>query len=680
MSHDPHGFHTGRSLPSHVIGTPASDWPSRIWFGLHYDLHATARDTELGKDVTPGMLREAWTLIQPDLVQCDCKGHPGWTSWPTRVGSASPGIIRDALRVHRDVTRELGIPLVMHYSGVWDARALELHPDWAQREPDGSAGRDINGPGCACYTCPLSGYVNELMIPQLLELIDTYEVDGFWVDGDCWAARPCYCDRCVGRFTRQTGFSGAPKSAAEPGWREWLAFGRSLWFERTRRCVEAVHARNPDCKYCGNWAFTARMPDAVCLPVDFLSGDFFHKWAVEDVAIETRCIQSHGLPWNLMAWAFSTGEDGFTGWTTKSQAALCQEAAAVLAQGGGCLLYEHPPRSGVLVDWRHARFAEVARFCRERQAHCQHTTAVPQVALLQSADHYYENNSPLFNPGNALLPIQGALLALLETGHSVEIFNEQRLLERLSSYPMVVIAEQRRPSETLRRALSEYVARGGRLVLAGTEVAVDFAELCGVAAGGIVPDESAFLPVDGEAVRATGPWQAVSGRDAHAACPLLSGPDLKRHLLAAPAATLRTLGRGRVLAIHGPLFSYYQRTHSPRLRDVLRQLVRQLEPDLAVRLDAPPRIELSLRQRGSNWFVNLLNRGSDHPLSARNVMVENVPAIPAVRVSVKLAGAPRAVLLQPGDRPVAWSWQDNWLHVGPFELGIHDIVAITQTT
>lgn len=61
-------------------------------------------------------------------------------------------------------------------------------------------------------------------------------------------------------------------------------------------------------------------------------------------------------------------------------------------------------------------------------------------------------------------------------------------------------------------------------------------------------------------------------------------------------------------------------------------------------------------------------------------MVENVPAIPAVRVSVKLAGAPRAVLLQPGDRPVAWSWQDNWLHVGPFELGIHDIVAITQNT
>ena len=44
--------------------------------------------------------------------------------------------------------------------------------------------------------CPRSSYVDELMIPQLLELIDRYDVDGFWVDGDLWAVAPCYCDRC----------------------------------------------------------------------------------------------------------------------------------------------------------------------------------------------------------------------------------------------------------------------------------------------------------------------------------------------------------------------------------------------------------------------------------------------------------------------------------------------------
>src|SRR3990167_11420777 len=94
------------------------NWPSHVWFGLHYDLHAGKDDTELGQNVTPAMLRRAWIKIRPDVVQCDCKGHPGWSSWPTRIGSPSPGILRDALRSHRGGTRELGRPPGVHYSGV----------------------------------------------------------------------------------------------------------------------------------------------------------------------------------------------------------------------------------------------------------------------------------------------------------------------------------------------------------------------------------------------------------------------------------------------------------------------------------------------------------------------------------------------------------------------------------
>ncbi len=38
-------------------------------------------------------------------------------------------------------------------------------------------------------TCRSSGYDDELMIPQMIELIDNYDVDGFWVDGENWASR-----------------------------------------------------------------------------------------------------------------------------------------------------------------------------------------------------------------------------------------------------------------------------------------------------------------------------------------------------------------------------------------------------------------------------------------------------------------------------------------------------------
>ena len=115
----------------------ATKWWVDGFFGLHYDLHASAQDTALGSALTPEHLREELAKVAPDFVQCDCKGHPGYASYPTRVGSPSPGIVRDALRIHRDVTAEMGIPLSVHYSGVCDQRAVEIHPDWAALDPKG---------------------------------------------------------------------------------------------------------------------------------------------------------------------------------------------------------------------------------------------------------------------------------------------------------------------------------------------------------------------------------------------------------------------------------------------------------------------------------------------------------------------------------------------------------------
>ncbi len=92
-------------------------------FGLHYDLHANSIDTELGAEISYEHLRERLGRVRPDWVHCDCKGHAGYTSWPTNIGSTAPGMIVDQLRVYRDVTRDMGINLNMHYSGVWDTRA-----------------------------------------------------------------------------------------------------------------------------------------------------------------------------------------------------------------------------------------------------------------------------------------------------------------------------------------------------------------------------------------------------------------------------------------------------------------------------------------------------------------------------------------------------------------------------
>ena len=73
-------------------------------------------------------------MIRKRGVEDGCKGHPGLSSYPTKVGNQAPGFVGDPLRVWRQVTAERGVALYMHYSGVWDSEAIRRHPDWAAVE------------------------------------------------------------------------------------------------------------------------------------------------------------------------------------------------------------------------------------------------------------------------------------------------------------------------------------------------------------------------------------------------------------------------------------------------------------------------------------------------------------------------------------------------------------------
>ena len=73
-------------------------------------------------------------------------------------------------QIWRDVTAKNGVALFMHYSGVLDREAVVRHPSWASIGPDGA--RHHNA------TSVFGPYVDKLLIPQLKELSDVYGVDG----------------------------------------------------------------------------------------------------------------------------------------------------------------------------------------------------------------------------------------------------------------------------------------------------------------------------------------------------------------------------------------------------------------------------------------------------------------------------------------------------------------------
>ncbi len=656
------------------------NWHDHVFFGIHYDLHAGPTDTELGRELTPEHLRERLERVKPDWIQCDCKGHRGYTSWPTRVGTTSPGVVNDALRIHRDVTRELGIKLGMHYSGVWDTRALELHPDWARRDPDGSA--DPN------YTCRLSAYARELMIPQLLEVVDTYDVDGFWVDGENWASRPCWCERCRREFTARTGLAGVPSAAGEANWDAWLAFHRDLFAEHVTAYAQAVHARKPDCLVCSNWMYTVRQPEAIAAPVDYLSGDYSWSWGADRAAAEGRVMDGRAITWDLMAWGFTkTGNMGdMPPWVMKTSTHLCQELVEVIALGGAVMIYNSPQRTGWLTGWHQDLMAEVAQFCRQREAMCARTQTFPQVALLHLASHYYTCNDPLFNLGAAHQPLEGALHALLENQLSTDIVLEDVAPTRIGDYKLVVVPGQTHLSPTIVQALATYAEQGGCVLLSGNHLATECPDLVGVQPAveaddvptvGRTGPGGCYLPVDGKAVPVAGPWTAVTpapGTEVWTCAMTQQEP--AKDLTEQPTVTACRRGKGWIVAAHGPLFRNYFLGHYPLLRRFIGELIGRLGIAWEVTVEGPARLELIARRRDATLFVNLINRGAGEALSPSRVIVEELPPVEHVTVRVRRATAPHSVTCVPADPAVEWTYDGAEVTITVPRVDIHTVVAV----
>ncbi|MCL2708604.1 MAG: hypothetical protein FWF03_05750, partial [Defluviitaleaceae bacterium] len=274
---------------------------SEGFFGLHFDFHAGADCNEIGKTFTEEMAREIIETLKPDFIQCDCKGHPGYSSYPTIAGNPAPGFVGDPLKIWRKVTSEYGVPLTMHYSGVFDRRAIELHPEWAATGEDKTPNKEM--------TSVFKGYADGLLIPQLIELANGYGVDAVWVDGECWASVPDFDEANVRAFEgeykmklKKDADGKYEKDSTE--YKSFLDYSRGLFKDYLTRYVDAVHAEAPQFEIASNWAYSSFMPVPVESGVNFLSGDFNSVDSYNAARLDARVLCEQGMPWDLVAWGF----------------------------------------------------------------------------------------------------------------------------------------------------------------------------------------------------------------------------------------------------------------------------------------------------------------------------------------------------------------------------------------
>ncbi len=638
---------------------------SQAFFGLHFDLHPNKHDTVLGADVTEENLDALLSRVRPDFVQYDCKGHAGYTGYPTKVGTPSPGIVKDALAIWRKVTRRHGVGLYIHYSGVWDSVAVEKHPSWAVIHADGK--RDKNA------TSVFGPYVDKLMIPQLEEVTKQYDLDGVWADGECWAAKLDYSPAALKAWQKETGLKTAPKSRKHPRWQEWKAFHRRAFERYLCHWIDALHAVNPKLQLTSNWMYTTLAPKPVVAKLDFLSGDYSPGLSVDRARVEARYLASTGMPWDLMAWGFDKGQH--LRWSLKTPVHLQQEASVVLMQGGGFQIYNTPTRGGHLNETMIETLGQVADFCRARQAVSHKSTTVPQVALLLSAETQFDWSDAVFHYAGTTEAMEGALHALLENQYSVDVLAEHQLRPRLKEFPLVVVPDAYKLADDFRQALLGYVEGSGSLLLLGEKCARLFEPHLGVKFDGKPEDVRAEIASSAGPVNANGHWQKVTVTTAK---PVGHWhPDRNVHKNPNVAATTVDHGQGKIAAVYGPVALDFFRSHHPYLRRFIGDLVKPLFPNPAVMLDAPPCLDVALRRTPTGELALHLLNTANMPTSSRYGVIDHVPPVGPIGIKLRVPSKPKTVRWVPDGGKLDWSWQRGTLSVTLPSVHVHGVVLVT---
>ncbi|MFP4060453.1 MAG: alpha-amylase family protein, partial [Bacteroidales bacterium] len=643
------------------------------WFGIHFDLHASEDLENVGETLTEEMITGFLTRVQPDYIQVDCKGHSGISSYPTKEGFHVKSFDKDPMALFRKVTHAHDVGLYVHFSGIYDRKVTSVHPDYAVVNPDGS--RDDQ------MTSMFGPYVDEYLIPQLKELSRKYEVDGAWIDGECWAVKPDYSEKALNLFRNETGISSIPYSPDDENYHLFMDFQRKYFENYIDHYMNELHEYDPTFQVTSNWAYSSMMPVEPKADLDYLSGDLQPFNAVYSAAFEARCLASQGKPWDLMAWSFN--------WSpvrkdiqrsTKPAFQLMQEAAGVMALGGGMQFYFRQNKDLSIQPWTVNIMEELAGFVRARQPWCENAIPVKEIGLLYSGESFLRSLNTMYAPGwdaPQLNGLKGMLNALLDNHYQVDILMEHHLDERINDYQLLIVPEWDYLSEEVVHILVQFAQKGGNLMLVGTGTLPLFKNQLGINRVKVTGKQHVYLKGDSGLADINDSRLLVELSPEFKKKGYFYSTNDLRYKTNEPVAAIRNTGKGKITTIFFNAGSVYEAGSNPVIRNFIGNRVMDHVALPHVKVSGSNKVQAVVAEKNNKKFVNIINMSGNH--SNVNVFgLDIIPPVYDVEVYFRYQNLAEKIVLQPGNQLLDFDREGDYYKVSLPGVHIHSIIEIIE--
>ena len=656
------------------------------FWGIHCDYHARPWMKAPGSTLCEEDIRKVCRELRPDFWQIDCKGHFGWASYPSQFSNAMPQFACDTLAMWRKVTREEGVALYLHYSGLWDEKYCSEHPEEGIMHADGTYDTTRLFPG--------SRYVDELMIPQMCELAEKYGVDGFWIDGDNWVMQMDYRPETLKEFESETGIclnGQKPAKPSDPYYQEYRDFNRELFRRYVRHYVDTLHAKFPNLQITSNWMFSDLMPEEVSVGLDYISGDISPFNSVNAARYAARFMPQQNMTWDIMGMGQRYNGDGKIDLLATHATQVMQQAAAVISLGGAfeaglSQLFDGSPRMMSLLNLK-----PVADFMKAREPFCFKGKPVPQAAMLVSTYDRHHEKSGVFDRGLDNSEAKRGFCALLcNTGHSLENIAEHTLVKRADEFKMIAIPElvEGLAPETI-QLLLRYVENGGSLLLNGVNT-------CRIFAAAGAPFEAVELDDPVPTERFLGqrndardqrfftvdecscggvlyPIQLIAKGDVNVVATTFYDEKSVRK----PFAIIVPYGKGKIAAIGADLGKPYDQASQYQHRRLMEKLTKDLYTPLVRVEKALGFVDIVCLQKDGRLMLQLMNGNGNHQSIACDTE-DFIPPALDIQLSISAAKPPKKLLLQPEGTELPFTHRDKRAYVELDRLEMHQIIEVHE--
>ncbi len=296
-----------------------------------------------------------------------------------------------------------------------------------------------------------------------------------------------------------------------------------------------------------------------------------------------------------------------------------------MALGGGFQAYFSQRRDGSVKPDEMEVMADVARFARERQPYCHHSTQIPQVALLFSTEAYQRESPGLFSRYTGNSRLRGVLQCLLEGQNSVDIVTEDMLGHNMKRFPLIVVPEWNYLSAVFRDDLMDYVKEGGNLVVIGKETSALF-----------------------------------EGK-------------LPGNVSAAAAGSVSRFEKGKICFIPHSVGMEYLESGDEALHRLVNGTVRSMFTNPVVEVKGTQWVDVSASRLGGKLAVHLVNTSGKH---SKLTYIEEVKPVRDLQITIRSDKKPSKVTLQPLGKECRFTYAGGQIKVNVDAVPIYEILVV----